>query len=64
MADALGGQARSMYETWRGEDVTQNLTTLVEDVQSDKNIEVFLNSNPFFPIKACFCAYSHPYYEI
>ena len=43
-ADALGGQARSMYETWRGEDVTQNLTTLVEDVQSDKNIEVFLNS--------------------
>jgi len=42
--DALGGQARSLYETWRGEDVQQNLARLIEDVQSNKNIDVFLNT--------------------
>jgi heterodisulfide reductase subunit A len=42
--DALGGQARSIYETWRGEDVQQNLGKLIEDVQSKENIEVFLKA--------------------
>jgi heterodisulfide reductase subunit A len=42
--DVLGGQARSIYETWRGEDVQQNLAGLIEDVQSHKDIEVYLNS--------------------
>jgi len=40
--DALGGQARSIYETWRGEDVQENLARLIEDVQSNQNIDVFL----------------------
>jgi len=42
--DALGGQARSIHETWRGEDVQQNLGKLLEDVQSNANIDVFLKA--------------------
>jgi len=42
--DALGGQARNLHETWRGEDVQQYLTALIDEVQSDNNIEIFLNS--------------------
>ena len=42
--DFLGGQARHLHETWRGEDVQQYLTTLIDEVQSDNNIEIFLNS--------------------
>ena len=42
--DVLGGQARHLHETWRGEDVQQYLTTLIDEVQSDNNIEIFLNS--------------------
>jgi len=40
----LGGQARSLYETWRGEDVQQNLTRLIEDVRSNEKTDVHLNS--------------------
>jgi heterodisulfide reductase subunit A len=43
-SDALGGQARSIHETWRGEDVQQNLARLIEDVRSNENIEVYLNT--------------------
>ena len=42
--DALGGQARNLHETWRGEDVQEHLTGLIEAVQSDGNIEIFMNS--------------------
>ena len=42
--DALGGQARGIYETWRGEDVQQNLGKLIEDVQSNENIDIFLRA--------------------
>jgi heterodisulfide reductase subunit A len=42
--DSLGGQARHLHETWRGEDVQQYLAGLIEAVQSDDNIEIFLNS--------------------
>jgi len=42
--DSLGGQARNLHETWRGEDVQHNLTRLIDQVQSDKNIDVFLNA--------------------
>jgi len=41
---SLGGQARHLHETWRGEDVQQYLTALIDEVQSDNNIEIFLNS--------------------
>ncbi|UCD32818.1 MAG: FAD-dependent oxidoreductase, partial [Desulfobacterales bacterium] len=42
--DTLGGQARNLQETWRGEDVQGHLTGLIEAVQSDSNIEIFMNS--------------------
>ena len=42
--DALGGQARHLHETWRGEDIQQHLAGLIEGIQSDSNIEIFMNS--------------------
>ena len=42
--DALGGQARHLHETWRGEDIQQYLTGMIDRVQSDDNIKIFLNS--------------------
>ena len=42
--DTLGGKARSLHETWRGEDIQQYLKTLINAVQTDSNIEVFTNS--------------------
>ncbi|OEU66503.1 MAG: heterodisulfide reductase [Desulfobacterales bacterium PC51MH44] len=42
--DALGGQARHLHETWRGEDIQEHLAGLIEAVQSDSNIEIFMNS--------------------
>ncbi len=42
--DALGGQARSLYETWRGENIQQHLTELTNAVGSDNNIKTFLNA--------------------
>jgi heterodisulfide reductase subunit A-like polyferredoxin len=43
-ADALGGQARHLHETWRGEEIQGYLAELKDGVQSDGNIEVFLNA--------------------
>ena len=40
----LGGQARAIYKTWKGEDVQKNLATLVEEVRSADNIEVRLGA--------------------
>jgi len=42
--DTLGGQARQVHETWRGEDVQGYLAGLIHSIQSDRNIDVFLNS--------------------
>ncbi|MBN2060455.1 MAG: CoB--CoM heterodisulfide reductase iron-sulfur subunit A family protein, partial [Deltaproteobacteria bacterium] len=42
--DSLGGQARMLHETWRGEDVGGFLSGLIEEMNSNENIEVFLNS--------------------
>jgi heterodisulfide reductase subunit A len=41
---SLGGQARQLHETWRGEDIQLYLTKMIEEVLSDKNIDVFLNT--------------------
>jgi heterodisulfide reductase subunit A len=41
---ALGGQARSLHETWRGENVPQLLTGLIAAVDGDERIEVLLNA--------------------
>jgi heterodisulfide reductase subunit A len=40
----LGGQARSIHETWRGEEVQQNLARLIQDVQSNEKIDTYLNA--------------------
>ncbi len=43
-ADSLGGQAKKLYRTWKGEDVQDNLKKIVEEVSSHKNIHIHLNS--------------------
>lgn len=43
-SDTLGGQALNLHETWRGEDVQQNLAKLISEVESDKNINVLTNA--------------------
>jgi heterodisulfide reductase subunit A2 len=43
-SDLLGGQAKHLYQTWKGEDVQENLSRIIQDVQSHENIEVFLNA--------------------
>jgi len=40
----LGGRAQQVHETWRGEDVQGYLSGLIHWVESDRNIDVFLNS--------------------
>ena len=42
--EMLGGQARHIHETWKGEDVQQNLERMIEEIQSDDKINVHLNS--------------------
>jgi heterodisulfide reductase subunit A len=43
-SERLGGQALQIYKTWRGEDVQENLKRIIAEVQSDKNIDIFTNS--------------------
>jgi heterodisulfide reductase subunit A len=43
-SSALGGQARDIYQTWRGEDVQQNLAKLIQQVQTNPKIDVCLNT--------------------
>jgi len=43
-SDALGGEARNIYRTWRGEDVQQHLTQIIHEVRSKPKIEVYLNT--------------------
>ena len=41
----LGGQARSLYQTWRSEDVQQHLAKLIQEIQSNPKIDVYLNTD-------------------
>ncbi len=41
----LGGNAHSLYKTWKGENVQEMLSELLEQVQSEDNITVHLNSS-------------------
>jgi len=43
-SDVLGGQALNLYETWQGEDVQKKLAGLIEDVESDKNINILTST--------------------
>jgi heterodisulfide reductase subunit A2 len=40
----LGGQALQIHETWQGEDVQQHLSRMTAEIDADKNIDIFTNS--------------------
>jgi len=40
---SLGGQARHLFRTWKGEGIRENLADLVRSVQSDPNIDIYLD---------------------
>jgi heterodisulfide reductase subunit A len=40
----LGGQARNIYRSWVMEDVREELSRLIEDVQSSRNVDVYLDA--------------------
>ena len=41
---ALGGQARSLYKTWKGENVQEKLSDLISSVEKDNNIDIRVNT--------------------
>ena len=43
-SDRLGGNALSLFKTWKGEDIQENLKGLINDIQSDTHIETFLKA--------------------
>jgi heterodisulfide reductase subunit A len=43
-ASNLGGQALHLFKTWKGEDIQQNLESLVKSVEADPDIDVHLNT--------------------
>ncbi|MFZ7112197.1 MAG: 2Fe-2S iron-sulfur cluster-binding protein, partial [Desulfatiglandales bacterium] len=43
-SSSLGGQARHLFRTWRGEDIQKNLAELIDAVESDSNIDVRLDT--------------------
>jgi heterodisulfide reductase subunit A len=43
-SSSLGGQALSLFKTWKGEDVQQNLANLVESVKSHIHIDLHLSA--------------------
>jgi len=42
--ESLGGQARKLYQTWKGEEVQDYLKKLIGEVQSHPKIEVYLKT--------------------
>ena len=40
----LGGQGRHLFKTWRGEEVQENLADLIQSVTTDRNIQVYLET--------------------
>ncbi len=42
--EVLGGQARNLYQTWKGEEVQPYLKKLIDEIQSNPKIEVYLKS--------------------
>ncbi len=42
--DRLGGNALNLYQTWKGEDIQENVKGLIADIQSDERIETFLKA--------------------
>jgi len=44
-SSSLGGQARRLFRTWKGEDVRKNLEALIQAVSSDTNIDLRLETD-------------------
>ncbi len=44
-SENLGGQARQLHETWRGENIQQNLSELIQSVQSNQKIDIHVNAD-------------------
>ena len=42
--DQLGGQTRSLHETWQGENIQEKLSQMIKKIEADENITVFLNA--------------------
>ena len=42
--DTLGGQARFLQMTWRGEDIQHYLAGLIKEVEADSNIDTFIDT--------------------
>ena len=40
----LGGMARHLFRTWKGEDIQENLADLIKSVKSDSNVRVHLDT--------------------
>ena len=40
----LGGMARNLFRTWKGEDIQKNLAELIQSVESNKNIKIHLDT--------------------
>ncbi|HUV59004.1 MAG TPA: FAD-dependent oxidoreductase, partial [Desulfatiglandales bacterium] len=43
-SDKLGGNALNLFQTWKGEDIQENLKRLINDIHADTHIETFLNA--------------------
>lgn len=41
----LGGQARYLYKTWKGEDIQERLANLIQQVENTKNLHCHLNTH-------------------
>ena len=44
-SSVLGGQARHLYRTWKGEDIQEKLDSLIQSVKADNSIKLYLNSD-------------------
>ncbi len=42
--DKLGGQARNLYRTAKGEDIQEKLNTLISEMGNDENVNIHLNA--------------------
>lgn len=43
--ETLGGQARHLFQTWRGEDIQEYVGGLIETVSNNQSIDIFFNAN-------------------
>ncbi|MBI5895273.1 MAG: CoB--CoM heterodisulfide reductase iron-sulfur subunit A family protein, partial [Desulfobacterales bacterium] len=43
-SERLGGQALNLHQTWLAEDVQKNLSRMIDEVQSDPNIDIFTSA--------------------